>query len=161
MRIDEIVTQELARFRKLGGGPEDSDLKQAAYTRIFFDESLPPQFADWLRQVSRRAIGTEIKRATRRSIRKPSLEGLGILAATRAVDIGLKSVGEEIAAIATNDFERDMVRVLSGVHDRFGSFSEFARAEQFCSQADAYRRRTRFRRRAVKQFQQLGIRRPC
>lgn len=157
MTVTEIVNQEFRRLRHLPKTIDQNDLTQNAITQIICGETPPPTVAQWIRDTSRRTFNAAIKRARRHAIRSPSVEGLGLSPATPPTERQRLIDAEEIKAAADSDFEREMVRVLLAEHDRFASFSDFARAQQFCSNAHAYRLRAAFRRRVAKRLHRRPI----
>jgi hypothetical protein len=157
MTVTEIVDQERRRLRHLPKTIDQNDLSQAALTQILSGETPPPTVAQWIRDTSRRAFNAAIKRARRHAIRSPSVEGLGLCPTAPSAEHQRVIDAEEIKAVTKSEFEREMVRVELGEHDRFAKFSEFARAEQFCSNAHAYRLRSAFGRRVAKRLDRRPI----
>jgi hypothetical protein len=152
MTVTEIVNEEFRRLRHLPKGIDQGDLTQDALTRIIGGETPSPDVATWIRDTSRKAFDAAIKRARRHAIRSPSVEGLGLCPTAPSAQHQRLIDADEIKGVTTSEFEREMVRVQLGEHERFAKFSEFARAQQFCSTAHAYRRRAAFKRRVAKRL---------
>jgi|GEM_PF-6769722 len=117
------------------------DLKQAILAELW-DTELPQEVADRMREVLFRAMSKITKRENRHCKRHKTNGDFG-WSHSRTPNDNPPDL-ESLGIVVTSDFERQVALTEAGRHPQFADFADLATSELYCSQGEAYKRRSRF-----------------
>jgi hypothetical protein len=139
-KLHELI-KELCRKHSGGRDPEP-DLLNDVFAMLWERRDIPPALIEWFDQAVKKELQAARKRATRQQRRFPCVENPTEFRdgndPSRHVD-----VADLIETLAADDFDRETLQVLWGMHPQGYSFPEYVRNQNHCCPSYAYKRQAK------------------